>query len=263
MPASFPRTPSPLRRALRRVRAALLAAGLAAAGWVLGSRSLRYIDSIGVFELRHIEVRGNNILTRAEVVAGMSLPLTGSLFDVDLPAVQQRVERLQYVYGVRVGRKFPHQLYVDIVENQPLAYVAAPEYFILSREAAALPLPRGRFELELPSISGADSALVALASGTIEQHPQLRQAWELLEYIHGYFPRLYHELSEVVFTKDGGITLYMAETSTPVRLGGEHLLRRIDTLDAFLVTLAGKRSLVDFAYIDLRYHRQVVVRERA
>ena len=55
----------------------------------------------------------------------------------------------------------------------------------------------------------------------------------------------------------------MAETSTPVRLGQRDLLLRIATLDAFLNTLSGKRSLLDYAYIDLRYDRQVVVRERA
>jgi len=34
-------------------------------------------------------------------------------------------------------------------------------------------------------------------------------------------------------------------------------------LDAFLLTISGKRSLMDYSYIDLRYERQVIVRERA
>lgn len=263
MPASRSRGRSRLGVQLRRVRTGLLAVALAATGWLVGSAALAYIESIGVFQLRRVEVRGNNILTRSEVIKAMALPLTGSIFHVDLPAVQRRVELLQYVYGVRLGRKFPHRIYIDIVENQPLAYVAAPEYFIISAEGVALPLPRGRFELELPTVTGTDSALTALSKGSIEGHGQLQRAWDLLTYIRNSFPMLYSELSEVVFGRDGEITLYMAETSTPVRLGQRDLLRRIATLDAFLNTLSGKRSLLDYAYIDLRYDRQVVVRERA
>ncbi len=263
MLASRGRKRSRLRVQLGRLRAGLLAVALAVTGWLVGRASLAYIDSIGVFERRRIEVRGNNILTRSEVIKAMALPITGSIFSVDLPAVQRRVEALQYVYGVRLGRRFPHRIYIDIVESQPLAYVAAPEYFVISGDGAALPLPHGRFELELPTVTGADSAWAALADGRIEGHGQLRQAWVLLSYIQTSFPRLYHELSEVVFGRDGDITLYMAETSTPVRLGERDLLQRIATLDAFLNTLSGKRSLLDYAYIDLRYDRQVVVRERA
>ncbi|UCH09727.1 MAG: FtsQ-type POTRA domain-containing protein [Fidelibacterota bacterium] len=234
-----------------------------AVGWTLGQGVHSYTQSMGVFDLRRIEVRGNNILTRAEVVNAMALPLQGTVFEVDLPAIQKRVEMLKYVYGVRLGRKFPHTLYVDIVENEPLAYVAAPEYFVVSSEEEALPLPRGRFDLELPTVSGADSALTALDQGTIANHEQLQQAWLILNYIHRSFPDLFHELSELVYAKNGEVTLYMAETSTAVRLGESDLENRITMLDAFLQTVAGKRSLMDYSYIDLRYDRQVVVRERA
>ena len=252
-----------LRRLGRWARLIVVAAAVSVGGGLLGRGILSYIQAMGVFDLRRIEVRGNNILTRAEVVDAMALPLVGSVFDVDLSAVQEHVEVLNYVYGVRLGRKFPHTLFIDIVENQPLAYVAAPEYYLLTKEGEALPLPRRRFELELPTVSGADSVLNALAQGTVGGHEQLRQAWEILNYFHVSFPNLYRDISELVFTGDGEITLYMAETSTAVRLGDRDLERRIAMLDAFLSTISGKRSLMDYSYIDLRYKRQVVVRERA
>jgi cell division septal protein FtsQ len=244
-------------------RLGLIVAAMTMVGWFLQKGVKNYTDAMGVFDLRRIEVRGNNILTRAEVVDAMDLPLQGTVFEVDLPGVQMRVERLQYVYGVRLGRKFPHTLFVDIVENEPLSYIAAPEYFVVSSEKEALPLPHGRFDLELPTISGTDSALTALDQGTITNHEQLQQAWLILNYIHQSFPVLFHDLSELVFGDNGEVTLYMAETSTAVRLGESDLESRITMLDAFLQTVAGKRSLMDYSYIDLRYDRQVVVRERA
>jgi cell division septal protein FtsQ len=252
-----------LSQLLRWLRLAFMAVLVVAASWMIGKGTHAYSDAMGVFDLRHIEIRGNNLLTRAEVMKAMALPITGSLFEVDLETIQRRVEELNYVYGVRVGRKLPHTLFVDIVENEPLAYVAAPKYFVLTSEEEALPLPHGRFDLVLPTISGADSATNALASGSIELHEQLQRAWQILYHIHTSFPGLYQELSELVFSRDGQITLYMAEKSTAIRLGSREVEQRIATLYAFLETVSGKRTLTDYSYIDLRYKRQVIVRERA
>ncbi len=257
------KNPYGLRRLGKWVRLVVAASGISAAGWLLTTGTISYTRAIGMFDLRRIEVRGNNILTRAEVVEAMALPLIGSVFESDLSAIQERVEVLNYVYGVRLGRKLPHTLFIDIVENQPIAYVAAPEYYILTAEGETIPLPHRRFDLELPTVSGADSTLNALTAGHVREHEQLRQAWEILNYFHVSFPNLYRDLSELVFTDNGEITLYMAETSTAVRLGGQNLERRIAMLDAFLLTISGKRSLMDYSYIDLRYERQVIVRERA
>lgn len=257
------KNPYSLRRLGKWARLVVTVSGISVAGWFLATGILSYTRTMGVFDLRRVEVRGNNILTRAEVVDAMALPLIGSVFEVDLSAIQERVEVLNYVYGVRLGRKLPHTLFIDIVENQPMAYVAASEYYILTAEGETLPLPHRRFDLELPTISGADSTLNALTAGHVREHKQLRQAWEILNYFQVFFPDMYRDLSELVFTDNGEITLYMAETSTAVRLGGQDLERRIAMLDAFLFTISGKRSLMDYSYIDLRYERQVIVRERA
>lgn len=231
-------------------------------GWLLSRGAINYARDVALFDLRRIDVRGNHILTRAEVIEALALPLTGSVFEIDLPALQARLEALNYVHGVRLGRRFPHTLFVDLVENQPLAYVAATEYFVLTGEGETLSLPHGRFELELPTVSGVATALSSLEAGTIAGHAQLNQAWKILRYIHASFPSLYQELSEIVFNDSAGITLFLTDHSTAIRLGDHDLEQRIVLLDAFLLTVMGKRNLTDYSYIDLRYERQIVVRER-
>jgi cell division septal protein FtsQ len=230
-------------------RTIITAVALTMAGLFIAKGLSTYSRFIGIFDLKRIEVRGNNILTRAEVIRNMALPLTGSVFEVDLSAVQARIESMNYVHGVRVGRKLPHTLFVDIVENEPLAYVAASE--------------GGMFDLELPTISGVDTALNALTKETIQDHSQLSRAWRILHHIRHSFPQIYDELSELVINPTGEVTLYLTEISTAVRLGDSDLEKRIALLDAFLFTVQGKRRLMDYSYIDLRYARQVIVRERA
>lgn len=246
----------------KTAQAGILSAAFLLAAWTTAKTTMAYANHVGMFELKRIEVRGNDLLTRAEVVESMALPLVGSIFDIDLRLLQARVEAVNYVYGVRVGRRFPNTLFVDLVENRPLAYVAAAEYFTMSFEGIALPLPHGRFELELPTITGADSVLACLEMGSVADHPQLSQTWELLKFIYTNYPKIYREISELVYSDDNELTLLLAENSTAIKLGATDIQKRIVTLDAFINTLAGKRRLTDYTYIDLRYSKQIVVRER-
>lgn len=248
-----------LRKWSRFVLTVIVATGV---GWLAIRGAINYTRDVALFDLRRIEVRGNHILTRAEVIEALALPLTGSMFEIDLPALKTRLEALNYVHGVRLGRRFPHTLFVNLVENQPLAYVAATEYFVLTAEGETLSLPHGRFELELPTVAGVATALSSLEAGTSAGHAQLHQAWKILRYIHDAFPGLYQELSEIVFDDDAGITLFLTDHSTAIRLGDHDFEQRIALLDAFLLTVMGKRNLTDYSYIDLRYERQIVVRER-
>jgi cell division septal protein FtsQ len=257
--SSFKATVRNLVRWLRRGLTAALVIGI---GWVLGKTVVGYTKEMAVFDLRRIEIRGHSIVSRADVINVIDLPLAGSIFDVDLDAIQHKVERLNFIHGVRLGRIFPHTVFVDIVENRPLAYVAAPEFFVLTAEGSALPLPNGRYELELPTVTGIPGVISALDAGHIDGYEKLAQAREILSYMQTAFPVLYQELSEIVFSDAGEITLYLAETSTAVRLGDSELEQRIATLDAFLTTIMGQHSVADYSYIDLRYKQQIIVRER-
>ena len=240
-----------------------LALAAAAASYFIGSGAMTYMRDAGVFNLERVEVRGNDILTRAEVVEALDLALTTSLFELPLRDLQSRVERLGYVYGVRLGRTFPHTLFVDVVENRPLAYVAGPEYYVLTAEGRALPLPHGRMELELPTIAGIDSSMSALEAGDVSGHSQLADISRVLQYMDSNHPWLFAQLSELVVGADGEVTLYLAENSTEVKLSATGMRQSIDLLDAFLATVRGKKNLNDYAYIDLRFKRQIVVKERA
>ena len=253
---------TPWEARLRLGKGWLLAIATGLLGGLLGTSMTGYTQKINVFNLERIEVRGTKILTRAEVIEALDLPFTGTLFDLDLPALQSRIEDLAYVYGVRLGRTFPHTLFVDVVENNPLAYVAGTEYFVLTAEGAALPLPHGRMELELPTIAGVDSAWVTLEAGTVAMHPELQQLRALLHTMAAAYPRILEVLSELVMGPEGEVTLYLAQTSTAVRLSAGDMEAGIALLDAFLTTIKGKRRLEDYAYIDLRYKRQIIVKER-
>jgi cell division protein FtsQ len=89
--------------------------GLAVAGWFLANSSM--------FALQYVTVEGTSRLSPTEVLSAASVDEGTSLVRLDLGAVERRVERLRPVAHVRVHRRWPHGLVIDVVERRPSGVV--------------------------------------------------------------------------------------------------------------------------------------------
>lgn len=112
-----------MRRARRRrLRAALpwaVVAGVVAlvglAAWIVFGTS--------VFGVRQVRVAGTEVLTPAQVIEAAGVPMSRPLASLDLAAVRDRVAALPPVERVRVVRKWPNTVVVEIVERTAVAAV--------------------------------------------------------------------------------------------------------------------------------------------
>lgn len=122
-------------RAERRVRrlGSLALAGLALA-------ALLALLVAPAFQVREIDVSGNQRLTAAQVVAAAGLQHPGSVFQVDPGQLQRRLTATTWVRAAAVSAQLPDRVRIHVDEWQPAAmYRAAggtPWY--LSAEAVAL-----------------------------------------------------------------------------------------------------------------------------
>ncbi len=82
-----------------------------------------------------------------------------------------------------------------------------------------------------------------------------------LSLLNQKHPDLYHNISEVFLTNNDEINLVLAENPTKIMLGNENTHHKIDLLKAFEKTMGSKKEITDFAYLDMRYNNQVVVKE--
>ncbi len=107
------------------------------------------------------EVTGTSQLAEAEVLAAAEVPAGDALAQVDLAAIETRIEgRLTAVRSVNVSRQWPHDLRIEIEEWQPLAVVAdGSSYEFLAQSGATF-----TFE-SMPQRPPADLPLVRVGSG--------------------------------------------------------------------------------------------------
>lgn len=88
------------------------------------------------FRLRSIDLNDNRAMDERRLVECTGINLKGSLFAVDLDAVEQRLEALPELVEARVERQLPGTLVVRVRERVPLAWIECPARGINGRDPA-------------------------------------------------------------------------------------------------------------------------------
>ena len=90
---------------------------------------------------------------------------------------------------------------------------------------------------------------------------KIKETITWLRILNQKHPNLYHEISEIYLTNNDEINLVLAENLTIIMLGNKDTHYKIDLLKAFETTIGIKKEITDFAYLDMRYDNQVIVKE--
>lgn len=173
-----------LRQRRRQAAAPWLAIVAGAAVLGVGAVLVYATPLLGV---RHVEVRGNAIVSADQVRAAAAVPHGAPLASLDLRAVQRRVAALEPVRDVRVSRSWPSTVDISVVERTAVAALPAEGTAFRLIDAAGVVFrtvpaqPAGLPVLVLatpgPGDAGTRAGLSVLAALT----PQLRSAMARLE----------------------------------------------------------------------------------
>ncbi|HKL21692.1 MAG TPA: FtsQ-type POTRA domain-containing protein, partial [Tichowtungia sp.] len=111
------------RGMLTLLTVALLFAGLAGL-WI----GLSYIGSLFFsrnphFELNHIVMRSDGRLSSSQLIEYAELQTGVNLFAVDFDTLRENLEKVSMVESVRIRRKLPDTLLVDVKERVAVAQV--------------------------------------------------------------------------------------------------------------------------------------------
>ena len=103
-------------RLVRRLALALLLVGLVAGSvWVVLFSS--YVTA------REVDVVGTSTIPDAKIESAASVPIGTPLARVDLNAIVKRVQPIDAVRYVEVGRSWPHTVRITITERTPIAVI--------------------------------------------------------------------------------------------------------------------------------------------
>ena len=229
---------------------------------VLVNYASKWSQLSGDFDLTATEIRGNDILGQDEIIALAKVPFAQSLANIDLKAIQRRVEKHSYVKGARVSREFPKKIYIDVVERQPIAYLNLPVFLVVDEEGVMMPLRHDDMEFNIPTLTGFNPAEELYPVGLKCLSHKTLEAVNYLSSMRQLFPILFEDISELTVNKTDEYVMVLAEMPTRIHFGQDNMLDQIILLKQFDFTLAGAKKLRDYRYVDLRYRNQIVVRER-
>lgn len=210
------------------------------------------------FVVSAIEVRGNTILTAAEVIELSGLDLGESLLGVKLGDVEEAVARSSRVERARASRHLPGTIVIRLDETLPVALVAAGsgELAEVAGDGRVLEPVARTSRVDLPLVTG---AFGRVSAGDEPAGEELERALELLREARRVSPELWAELSEVRIAPGSGLIIYTVADGAEVRVGSGAL--DADGLkDLWLVMSDLKARGLVAESIDLRFDDQVVVR---
>jgi cell division septal protein FtsQ len=217
-----------------------------------------FIGKTTFLRLERIDVTGIKKLTRDEILSTASVKIGDDLLGLRLTRMGEQLTKNPWVASVRVRRNFPHTVFIDVQERQPIGVVSMGYlYYLDSRGDIFKPLQEGD-SLDFPVITGlAEDDLIRDPAGTKET----------LKGILGLLQQLKKErtgisiadISELHYDKGFGYTLFTMNNGLPIRLGTEGFSDKLDRLAKVYTMLQPQIPALE--YIDLDYSDRIVVKK--
>ncbi len=232
----------------------------------LAAWGYRYLDNYlqtvsGTFELQSIKISGNNILSRADVLKLLGLPARGQkLLEINPSEVRQKLQRSPFVKSASAVHSLPATLRIHLVERRPLAFLYGRGLNLVDREGFIMPVPALSRVWDLPVIRNAPGKLGI--QGAVSTSPAVHRAVDILDWINRLDAPLPQMVSELDFTPGDYIKVYLRDGDTVLRITEQDYQRQLYKAAGFFKEYVDFKKLDQIAYIDLRFERQIVVREK-
>jgi cell division protein FtsQ len=221
-----------------RVRLTLIAAALVliAGAPFWGPLLMRQLS---FFRVRKVEIIGARYVSVGEVIDRLHIDTTASIWDPTGPLAARLASHPQ-LRRVRVRRKLPGTLVVDVDENLPVALVATNDGLrAYDARGVALPIDLARTPIDAPILPRRDLGVLAF-----------------LGLLRTEAPALYDRVSEIRIV--GADEVMIDLDGTPVRAMRDVSTARLAEIEPVEEDLA--RRGFHAAELDLRYKDQVIAR---
>ena len=232
----------------------------AISGIIWGSFS--WANYTQLFANPKIVFTGNSIIDDIEYKSFLFKALNTSDLTEDISLISDRLEEHPFIAGVRVSKHFPNGILIEISERYPVALINNDPLLLIDNNSYVMPFRSNAFDLQLPILSNFNITKELYPVGEQTLSPIAMHIVQFLKRIKTDYPQLYENLSEVRLSKYNDYELILAEEPTKIVLGKSITWSKILVLKEFEKSISGRKSLTDYAYLDLRYNNQVITKER-
>jgi cell division septal protein FtsQ len=213
------------------------------------------------FAVKHVELESSRRTSEAEVLERAGVRLGDNLLALDVRAAEQRLLADPWNRSVRVARKLPSTLRVQLVEREALA-LASLDGGLFLVEASGEPFKawqEGDVE-DLPVLTGV--TLEALAKDRAGAVARIATGLSVLSHYERLPVSQQHHAQEVHLAPDGSVVLTVGTRGVSLHLGQGPWPKKMLMVAEVMRTFE-KRELPGVVFLDNALHpERVVVRMR-
>jgi cell division protein FtsQ len=212
-----------------------------------------YLLTSPYMKLEQVDMTGVDPKTRDELIRMCGLDVDQGLLNLHLYELKRKMEAHPWVRTVKLERRFPHTLVVEVEKQTPAALARMDNFYYVNRWGEIFKQVSGADNMDLPVITG-------LSTDNLQVQEELRRAMHVLSVLapeEG--PWSVSELSEIHLKKNGAMSLYFNHMKAEITFMWNELADKMDGLRQVAEHLnqSGKIDLV--TRINLNYVDGAVV----
>jgi cell division protein FtsQ len=241
-------------KAFNRAAMVLIAVGVVS---LVGHQIRQWALHSPMFELKHVRLRGHDLLSEEEIVTLARIEPRCNLFLVDAGEIRERLVEQCYIRTARIQRRWPATLQISIQERRPVAFIM-DAHGSIDEEGVFLPPLSSDGPVHLPILSGID---VKTANyGTLLESEKIRWALYFLRETAEVCEDGTLEITNVDISDADDPLLYINGSNVPIRVNGADCRSRLKPLPWVFADL--KRKSIAAEYIDIRFDGQIIVKPK-
>jgi cell division protein FtsQ len=239
------------------VRPLLIGIALAAALLYGGYRTSAIAAHMHMLKVETITVRGNERLSRGEVLAVLNGLRGESLVWTDLDVWRKRLMASPWVRDAALRRSLPSTVEVVVAERQPIGIGRIrSEMYLVDERGVIIDLYGPQYaDLDLPIIDGLSAA--AGAGGSLTDEGRADLAARVIAAAKGK-PGIAHRLSQVDVSDLHNASVILSGDAAVIQLGEDQFPARLQSYLDLAPTLRAQVAEID--YIDMRFDDRIFVR---
>lgn len=230
-------------------------------GLAYGYRTLdSYLqERLSQFELNEIQINGNEILSKAEILKMLGLKQGEKLLKISANDVVEKLKESQYIRAVSAVYSLPSTLRINIREREAVAFLYGRGLNLIDAESFILPVPDTNKRWDLPVITGISEKLGFQGTETISESAKL--GVEIARYVKILEMPLKAMVSEINFSHKDYISIYLSGCSAEIRIDANNYQNQLFIAARYLKDYQDFKRIDDLQYVDVRFNNQIIIKE--
>jgi cell division protein FtsQ len=235
----------------------------------------RHLTTSPVFAIQTIEVKGLTRVERSELLEAAGIDLGTNIFERSPDEVRARLLRHPWILSAAVERKLPSRFQILVHERQPVALLSVEacgvpgvrerdeardganddascdepsSIYLVSEDARMFKRLSGKDPVDLPVITGVTRQRVA-SDPELSKRVLDRSVALMREYAKSGLNER-HTIGEVHLEANDGISLYVGDDLTYVRLGAPPFEQKLRRMKKVFDRLTREQARAEYVYLD-------------